>query len=177
MAARRTRYRRNPWFVGVKMKKWTIITLVLFVAGLATYQFVIPSAKQDTQSVLLKTTTSQCDPVKSSCEAGDNQHSVTLHFPGNVAYLKPFKMQVTLRGFRQEEIKKIIVDFKMVGMDMGMNRYTLLPVEDGDGNVVYQGEGILPVCVSGRVDWVANTEVMTADKLYEAVFEFKVTKQ
>lgn len=158
------------------MKKWILIPLVLLVAGLATYYFMMSSKKQDRQLVLLETAKPKCNPVKSPCEAGDNQHSVTLQFPENVAYLKPFKMRVTLQGLRQEEIDKIIVDFKMLGMDMGINRYILSPVKDEEGNIVYQGEGILPVCVSGRVDWVANTEVMTADKIYEAVFEFKVTK-
>ena len=66
--------------------------------------------------------------------------------------------------------------FEMVGMDMGLNRFTLSSVVDEKGDLFYEGEGILPVCVSGRVDWLANTHVMTTDKIYEAVFEFKVAK-
>lgn len=126
--------------------------------------------------VLLESAKPECNPVAFPCEAGDNQHTVTLHFPENVAYLKPFKMRVTLQGFRPEEIDKINVDFKMLGMDMGLNRYTLSPIVDENGSISFQGEAILPVCVSGRVDWLANTQVMTADKIYEAVFEFKVSK-
>jgi hypothetical protein len=64
----------------------------------------------------------------------------------------------------------------MVGMDMGLNRFTLSSVVDEKGDLFYEGEGILPVCVSGRVDWLANTHVITTDKIYEAVFEFKVAK-
>jgi hypothetical protein len=59
---------------------------------------------------------------------------------------------------------------------MGLNRFTLSPSVNEKGNVTYEGEGILPVCVSGRVDWLASTHVMTTDKIYEAVFGFKVTK-
>lgn len=157
------------------MKKWTIIPLVL-LAGLATYHYVMSSKKEDTQIVLLKTTQPDCNPVEFSCKAGDSQHAITLHFPENVAYLKPFKMRVTILGLGQEEIDKVSVDFKMQGMDMGINRFNLSSVADEQGNVSYEGEGILPVCVSGRVDWLAKTYVLTPDKIYEAVFEFKVAK-
>jgi hypothetical protein len=158
------------------MKKWTIIPLVLLLVGLATYHLVKSSQKENKQIFLLKTIKPDCNPVKFTCKAGDVQRAVTLHFPEKVAYLKPFKMRVTIQGFRQEVIEKVNVDFKMVGMDMGLNRFTLSSVVDEKGNVSYEGEGILPVCVSGRVDWLANTQVMTMDKNYEAVFEFKVAK-
>ena len=71
--------------------------------------------------VLLEITTADCNPVNIPCKAGDAQHSVTLHFPEKVAYLKPFKMRVTNQGFEQDRIEKVEVDFKMVGMDMGLN--------------------------------------------------------
>lgn len=158
------------------MKKWTIIPLLLLSAGLVTYHYVMSSKKEDTQTVRLETAKPDCNPVKFTCKAGNTQQAVTLHFPENVAYLKPFKMRVTIQGFGQEVIEKVNVDFKMVGMDMGLNRFTLSPVLDEKGNVYYEGEGILPVCVSGRVDWLANTHIMTTDKHYDAIFEFKVAK-
>jgi hypothetical protein len=65
----------------------------------------------------------------------------------------------------------------MVGMDMGLNRFKLSSDVDEKGNVYYEGEGILPVCVSGRVDWLANTQIITTHKLYQATFEFKVGKK
>jgi len=160
----------------MKMKKWTIIPLLLLVAGLASYHLMMSSQGETKPPVLLEITTADCNPVNIPCKAGDAQHSVTLHFPEKVAYLKPFKMRVTNQGFRQDRIEKVEVDFKMVGMDMGLNRFTLLPSVDEKGNVSHEGEGILPVCVSGRVDWLASTHVVTSDKIYKAEFEFKVTK-
>ncbi len=38
----------------------------------------------------------------------------------------------------------------MVGMDMGFNRYDLRPA----GNGVFASKVTLPVCVSGRRDWI-----------------------
>jgi hypothetical protein len=86
-------------------------------------------------------------------------------------------MRVTPQGFENEMIEQVIVDFKMVGMDMGLNRFKLSSDVDEKGNVYYEGEGILPVCVSGRVDWSANTQIITTHKLYQATFEFKVGKK
>jgi len=53
----------------------------------------------------------------------------------------------------------VLVDFTMAGMDMGQNRYRLAPGEAGR----WQGQATLPVCTSGRMDWLARVEVLGAD--------------
>ena len=160
----------------MKKKSWTLIPLALLIAGLAAYHFLMTSKNQAKQIVVLQPLKADCDPLEAVCKARLKQHEVTLHFPEKVVYLQPFKMRVAVEGLPDNKPDKVIVDFKMVGMDMGLNRYTLAPFVDESGNVFYQGEAILPVCVSGRVDWVANIQAETNDKIYEAVFEFKVTK-
>ena len=159
------------------MKKWTTIPLLLMLAGLATYHFMMSAKNATKQPVLLESTKTDCNPVEVVCQAGDAKHAVTLYFPDKVVYLKPFKIRVTIQGIGIESIEKVNVDFKMVGMDMGLNRFGLLAKNDEKGNVYYEGEGILPVCVSGRVDWLASTQIITPDKLYEATFNFKVGEQ
>lgn len=158
------------------MKKWTMILLLLMLVGLTGYHFIMSAKNTEQQHILLQTVKVECNPAELFCRAGDTKHVVSLHFPENVAYLKPFKMRVAIQGFDDELIEKINVDFKMVGMDMGLNRFSLTAKSDAKGNVYYEGEGILPVCVSGRVDWLANTQVITTDKFYEAAFQFKVGK-
>ncbi len=159
------------------MKKWIIIPLLIMLAGLAVYHFIMSSKNTAKQPVLLESAKSDCNPVEFVCEAGNTKHAVTLQFPEKVVYLKPFKIRITTQGFENESIEKVNVDFKMVGMDMGLNRFGLRAMNDEKGNVYYEGEGILPVCVSGRVDWMANTQIITSDKFYEATFKFKVGKQ
>ena len=44
----------------------------------------------------------------------------------------------------------------MVGMDMGINRYSLLKQQNGD----FVGKVILPVCSVGRSDWLAKLSVV-----------------
>ena len=158
------------------MKKWIIIFLAVVVIGLATYHFAIIPKQEAKQSILLETATQTCNPVSAPCQASDSKHIVTLHFPEKVVYLKPFRMRVTMQGYNAALIEKVDVDFKMVGMDMGLNRFTLSQHDAKNSNLSYEGEGILPVCVSGRVDWIANVYVVTTNKVYEAVFEFKVEK-
>lgn len=160
----------------MKDKKWALVPLIMLIAGLAAYHFLTSPKNQVKQVVTLERNKPDCSPVASVCEATNKEHGVTLHFPEKVTYLEPFKMRVTVKGLPQEDLDKVIVDFKMLGMDMGLNRYKLSPVANENGNISYQGKAILPVCVSGRVDWVATTQVISTDRIYEAVFEFKVSK-
>ena len=85
-------------------------------------------------------------------------------------------MQVTAKGLSTSDIEAVSIEYTMVGMDMGLNRFSLMPVTDARGQQRFEGEGILPVCVSGRVDWLANVQVITAEKVYEAMFKLVVTK-
>ncbi len=158
------------------MKKWTLFSLALLITGLITYHLVVTPDEKPKEVILLESSNPACTPVETPCDAKDKQRTVTLHFPDKVKYLQPFKMQVSMQGFTPQEVEKLIVDFKMTGMNMGLNRYTLSPGVAKGNSASYQGEAVLPVCVSGRVDWVANIEVITTDKIYQADFTFKVSQ-
>jgi hypothetical protein len=45
----------------------------------------------------------------------------------------------------------------MVGMDMGVNRFHLRRKADQR----WQGKVILPLCTTGRSDWIATVEIET----------------
>ena len=51
--------------------------------------------------------------------------------------------------------RKVQARFTMQGMDMGFNLYTLRT--DGDG--IFRARVILPVCVTGRRDWIMAVEI------------------
>ncbi|MEO1767230.1 hypothetical protein V6E02_08405 [Thiobacter sp. AK1] len=59
--------------------------------------------------------------------------------------LSPFTLTVQAAGARE-----VVAEFVMVGMDMGLNRYRLQPTGAGR----FSARVTLPVCVSGRRDWV-----------------------
>lgn len=63
--------------------------------------------------------------------------------------LHPFLLSVRAPGARQ-----VSVEFVMQGMEMGLNRYRLIAQKDD----LWQARVTLPVCVSGRRDWVLWVE-------------------
>lgn len=66
------------------------------------------------------------------------------------APLKPFALTVIAPG-----AQAVQVELNMQGMEMGLNRYRLLPQANGEWHAAIT----LPVCVSGRRDWLMVIEV------------------
>ena len=159
------------------MKKILLLLGLIPVAAAVAYYFVSNNNLEQKPRHSLNLLDSNCNPARSVCVAADQKHSITLHFPEQVHYLAPFKMQVTTKGISKPGIDAVNIEYTMVGMDMGLNRFSLMPLTDVKGQTLFEGEGILPVCVSGRVDWLANVEISTADMIYQAAFKLVVTKQ
>ena len=158
------------------MKKSLLLLIFIFVGIGVAYYFANNNELEPKPRQLLNVLDLNCNPGKSVCAATNQDSSLTLYFPEQVHYLRPFIMQVTTKGFSNTVIEAVYVDYTMVGMDMGLNRFSLLPVTDAKGQQRYEGEGILPVCVSGRVDWLANVNIVTTEKVYEATFKLEITK-
>lgn len=73
--------------------------------------------------------------------------------------MKPFRLRVEV-----PDAHEVHASFAMRDMQMGLNRYRLLP----DGIGAWQGEVTLPVCVHGRSDWEMTLDV--DGRLYLLVF-------
>ena len=158
------------------MKK-ALLLLVLILASIGVAYYITNNDELEQKpGHALNLRNPNCNPAKSVCVAADRDYSLALYFPEQVHYLTPFRMLVTIKGFNNTVIEAVNVEYTMVGMDMGLNRFTLSSVIDENGKVSYEGEGILPVCVSGRVDWLANVHIITAEKVYQAEFKFAVTR-
>ena len=158
------------------MKKLLLLFILILAAAGSAYYIVSNNNLKQKPVQSLNLLDSNCNPAKTVCVAAEQGYSLTLHFPEQVHYLTPFRMQVTTKGLNTSAIDAVNIEYTMVGMDMGLNRFTLSSVIDEKGNVSYEGEGILPVCVSGRVDWLANVHIITAGKVYEAEYKFAVTR-
>jgi len=104
-----------------------------------------------------------CQPVLSpqvqeGCKAQADSRALTLKMSGDVRPLRPFELRLTLPDAVRAQATEASVDFVMVGMDMGINRYSLLKQQNGD----FVGKVILPVCSIGRSDWVAQLSVVVS---------------
>lgn len=98
--------------------------------------------------------------------------SVTLEIrPTGIPVAKPLSFIVDLAGLPAPE--RVELDFSGVDMDMGFNRSSLQPAEDGH---TYVGTGMLPICVRDRMTWEARVLLYEADGIRAAPFRFETRR-
>lgn len=107
-----------------------------------------------------------CDAAVQPCRLAHERVELRIELANDIRTLQPFQLQLQITGI-QEPVESVVVEFFMEGMEMGINRYRLLPGERG-----WHGEITLPVCVTGRSDWRAVVEVNTEERRYRGLFGF-----
>ncbi len=95
---------------------------------------------------------------------------VIVRAPSVIKPLVKFSLVVEPQGDASKSMGAVSVDFQMVGMDMGINRYPLTRSSDGN----YAQNIILPVCTTTRTDWVADMRFTTTAGTYVAKIPFVV---
>jgi len=106
-----------------------------------------------------------CDLHSSACTVtipGRGEVSLSLQ-PRPVPVLEKLTINVQTRGL---DVKGVAVDFKGVGMKMGVDRIEL---KHGGSNSYY-GDGMLPVCIRNRMEWRANIMIQTGEGVLVAPF-------
>ncbi|OHE58637.1 MAG: hypothetical protein A2X71_08750 [Thiobacillus sp. GWE1_62_9] len=86
-----------------------------------------------------------CTDPQAGCAFSHRGAPARVRFSMQPLPLEAFELTVTA-----PHATKISAEFQMVGMDMGFNRYDLRPAAGG----AFASSVTLPVCVSGRHDWV-----------------------
>jgi hypothetical protein len=89
------------------------------------------------------------DPVQ-GCGFMHRGTPVQLKFSRAPSSMQPFTLRLRAPG-----VSRVRAEFQMAGMDMGFNRYDLHAVAPGP----FTASITLPVCVSGRRDWMLYLEV------------------
>lgn len=89
------------------------------------------------------------DPV-AGCRFDHGGAPVVLRFSAPPAPLEAFDMTLTAPG-----VTRAHAEFQMVGMDMGFNRYDFKTT----GQNAWSARATLPLCVSGRRDWILVLEL------------------
>lgn len=108
-----------------------------------------------------------CDLQRGPCSAalpngGSLKFSIS---PRPIPLVSPLALEVDLAGV---EADSVAVDFSGVDMDMGMNRPAMSP--RGGGR--YTGEGSLPVCVTGSMQWQATVLLHAGHERIAVPFRF-----
>jgi hypothetical protein len=106
-----------------------------------------------------------CD-VGQGCLARAGGFHVQFRIGSQARALTPFPVHVQIED--GAEIEAVTVTFSMKGMEMGLNRYRLQQQSDGRWNA----DVILPICTSGRSDWIVGLELSGVERRYSVDIPF-----
>lgn len=110
-----------------------------------------------------------CD-VQLGCRATNESLTATVIFGTDVHGLQPFPLKVLFETGNQ--VESVTVAFSMQGMDMGLNRYSL----SGDSMSAWNAIVTLPICSTGRTDWIAEFDLLAAGRHYRLQVPFVLGK-
>ncbi|MGO3859575.1 MAG: hypothetical protein ACTJHL_10010 [Neisseriaceae bacterium] len=125
-------------------QKWAIAIALLAFAAVKVAMLLWWQQEQGTKNVQVL----DCN-VRSGCILPDGNGAV-FRMSAPISAQTPFN--ITLSGV--DVTQEASVSFEMVDMDMGFNRYRLIPAAEGADTLEAQ-QVRLPVCVSQRTDYIA----------------------
>ncbi len=153
------------------------VAVLLAVAGYFAGRWLLPQSDAPA-TVQVLPVSADCEPLGHPCRASHGAVALAFSLPQRVTPLASFTMtvQVQVQG---EAVRHVSVQYLMQGMDMGLNLYPLVRQADASaaaGASVWQAKGMLPVCSTSRLDWVAVVTVESASGRYQARFPFRAHK-
>ena len=113
----------------------------------------------------------RCDLNLQPCSAtlpGGGQLTLSV-MPRPIRPLQQLQLSVHLSDVQAERVE---VDFDGVDMRMGLNRVRLAPPASPEAP--FSGQGMLPVCVSGDMQWAASVLLDTTAGRIAVPFHFPV---
>lgn len=102
--------------------------------------------------------------MRSGCTGRSDSLSASVRMASPRSALKPFN--IALSG--DAGLEAVTVNLEMQDMGMGQNRYRLLRTDDGS----WQADITLPICFSGRSDWIAVFELQMPGRRYQLSVPF-----
>ncbi len=91
-----------------------------------------------------------CADLLTGCTFEHRGKPAHVRFSTLPAPMEAFEVRVAIM-----DVSRVSAEFQMVGMDMGFNRYDLRPA----GQDAFAAKVTLPVCVSGRRDWILYVDL------------------
>ena len=151
----------NKGYVLIAVLVAAIVLLVLFF-----YPVTIDENKEEASYPVFP-----CQTFSSGCNAKTGDTEIEIKFPDNIVFLKHFPIEVRIAALKNA-INKVTVDFQMVKMNMGLNFYQL--TQSDKDKALWTGKGVLPVCTTGRTDWLAIISVQSENETKRVAFEFTI---
>lgn len=152
-----------------------VIVIVVLAVGAAGYGWYASGQSPASTAIEMSVIDTSCRQASAACRA---QHpalgDVRLVFPKGAYYLHPFMAELNLEGDPDTTLDSVMLDLSMPGMDMGRNVFRLKP-SDPDGRL-WRGKLLLPICVTGRVDWDVRLQITIGRRRYKAHFPLEVKR-
>lgn len=152
-----------------------VIVIAVLAVGAAGYGWYASGQSPASRAIEMSVSDTACRQAAAACRA---QHpalgDVRLVFPEGAYYLRPFMAELNLEGDPVTTLDSVMLDLSMPGMDMGRNVFRLKP-DDTDGHL-WRGKLLLPICVTGRVDWDVRLQITSGRQRYEAHFPLEVKR-
>lgn len=150
-----------------------VVVLAVIVLGLAGYRLApLLSAEGDQRLPPLN-----CDLNQGACrEALPDGGEVVIDItPHPIPTVAPLALSVRLTDRAADQVS---LDFAGVTMQMGYNRTELREVSAPGGTDdrrtrEYRGQGSLPVCITGTMDWEATVLLTQGGKTLAVPFRFQ----
>lgn len=142
------------------------IILILLAAILGVVAYKLSPLLRATGDTVLPVST--CNPSAQACQVSlPNGGKVELSFaPRPIRPLQAFKAEMSVHDVK---VSKAEIDFEGTAMKMGYYRPEF---KGADG--IYAADAILPVCVTGTMEWAATVVLTTAVGTIAIPFHFEV---
>ena len=112
----------------------------------------------------------ECDLRAGPCRQALGGGVVTFGIePRAIPLMQPLRLTVSTDGL---DVDEALVEIRGLNMDMGLNRTRLQ--RDGDG--LWLGETILPICSQRRMNWEAALRLIGRERL-EIAFPFDTERR
>ena len=142
-----------------------VVLFIIFVMALIII-YALNNKKEADLRQVIHISLDKCQSQLTGCVVKLNEFNIKLYFDKNIYYLKHFMISAISESTTNSKIESVYVDFKMKGMDLGINRFRLANSSSSSDKQVWKGKAILPICVTGRVDWISEVEVVTKQYKY-----------
>ena len=142
-----------------------VLVIVLFAGAYFAGKW-LQTEDSEQQSVRQQMQYAECSPALQDCIAFIQGRKLVIRFLQPPSALKPFTVQLSIDELQADSVR---LEFFMKDMDMGVNRYSLEPVDEHS----WSTRVILPVCSLGRHDWVSRFEVVYGNQIWVADFDFQ----
>ncbi len=156
-----------------------VTTGFLFVMGLIAWRLLLTGSEQTvtakTPPVELRKNNGNCDLTQQPCRIEFANINIEVVLLSQPHYLQPFEAEVILHGAKSVTVEQVSLQFAMNGMQMSLPATYLQKGTTSEVQTTrWRNKMMLPVCASGRHDWVAEVVLITAEKRYQSQFQLKM---